>query len=248
MIQMKLVGVLEKMFDIGGNHDVKKSLEIREELLEFLRGEELLLAPLEDENVLLAKNAIHFLDANETYAQTSNMTQARTRLQPFFKRLLASDDWNYYELKLLVGSIYLASDAEEAQTLAIKGSERSADFRVTKNVDVLEGGLACNLCARFLYAKYFEMDTDAAFIAEEFETWFHKLRELEERHYELELPLQVTEIRHAILKQDEVELAKLMEKFEDESDYLEDVINLVISEVRFYTTSKGYLALKGGEE
>jgi len=246
MIDMILALHLDTLFQLGGNHSKDKTIYVRDKLLDFLRREEVLLNT-SGENFLIARDAVHFIDANNIYSQTTDVNQATVLLQPFFERLLTTGEkWNYYDLKLLSSAIALSQDLEQARNLASKSMERIPDFRINQCVDVLEGGLACNICSRLLYAKYIENDQDEEII-NEFEMWFRKLEHLEDKQYKLTFPLDVTKIRWAILNQNAKEIAKLIGDIEYSEDYPDEAIAVVLSEARFYLNSEIYKSLKGGE-
>jgi len=53
MLKPRLIKVVEEVFAIGGNHNAAKDMELREKLLDFLREEDHLILPNDDENLML---------------------------------------------------------------------------------------------------------------------------------------------------------------------------------------------------
>jgi len=246
MIQLELAEILDKMFAIGGNHNTEKAFEIRNNLLDLHSIEDVLLKPY-DANIIMTKDAINFLDASAIHAQTTDTVRANAYMAPFFERLLQSDEWNYYEIKLLVSSMYLTESIEQALELCSKAVKRIVDFQIVDSMDILEGGLACNMCARLLYAKYFENNTKID-LANEFETQLHKLKQLEDANYKLVIPLRITKIRQAVFNQDQELIDELIEKLDEDYGDYNDITNIVKNGVHFYITSEKYNELLGGEK
>ena len=249
-IKPELATILDEMFAIGGNHDVKKDLEIRNKIINSFSLEELLLEDHNEINIRVGKSALHYLDANAVHVQTTDTATASKYMMPFFERLLQSDDWNYYELKLLIASMYLTPNIEQAHKLYVKAIKRISEFQVVREVDIQEGYLALNMCARLLYTKYFEDDVDIDWVTDQFETCFHRLEVLEsiEDNYQLGIPLLVTKIRQAIFKQDEKPIREFMDELYNWSNSTTEIVNILKSEIRLYKTSEKYFALLGGEE
>ena len=240
MLKSELVERLEELFAIGGNHDTVKSIEMRHKFKGFLSQDEYLLGDhdRDNENVRIARDTIRFIDANNTYANTSCVVEASKHLNPFFDRLLQQEKWNYYELLFFVGSSHVTESVEQAIRLGLEAIIKSVEFYNKDRIGILEGHLSCNTCARILYAKYFDEDADKKyFLSGEFQNWFERLRRLARDHKELEVQSLVTKIRHALFERNET--AKYMKELEENHD--KKIVDSIEREVQFYMTSNGYM-------
>jgi len=236
MLKLELIEMLKQMFALGGNHETFKSSEVRKKLLGFLKAEkeEFLLSYQNNENIIVAIDAIRFIDANNIFAKTSNRIEAGIPVKPFFERLMQLDNWNFYELKFLISLLAFTKNTEQLVELAIKAEQTIRNFRVIDNTDISEGYLACNVCSRLLYAKYFDDDVQTD-LAGEFSKWFSNLERLTESNSELELLFLATKIRQSIFN-------KNFQKIDDlfkiaETNYDERLVKVVKSEICFYTAS-----------
>jgi len=247
MIDLKLVTTLDRVFALGGNHNTDKAIEIRTQLLDYIREEELFLKHQHEynKNFVTAINAICFIDANNAYATTSARMDGYFHMKPFFEYLMDVDTWNYYELKLLVGSMNFIIAAEEAIELASKAVQAINRFKADQNTDVMEGYLALNLCSRLLYAKYFDDDVKVD-LTKQFNNWLSRLEKLAETNHQLDLPFLITQIREAIFNQNQERILELCEELKE--NYEEDIENTVKNGISFYVNSKKYTALLGGEQ
>ena len=208
MFKTRFTDIVDDFFDIGGNHDVAKDKEFRSKILDFLKEEDnILLAPWDDANIMLAKDMVHFIDADRIYARTTNSKEAYPHVKPFFERLIESDhnNWHYYDLKLLISSVNFTENIEQAVELAEKAEERIIQFKRVRATEVLQGYLALNMCARLLNAKYFDKDVKFD-LAYNFESWLEKLDSLADDTKELELALLITKIRWDIFNRDKSQL------------------------------------------
>ena len=191
----------------------------------------------DNENVIIAKDAVRFIDAHNVYAATSDRIEASVHMKKCFDRLTQSENWNYYDLKFLVSSVHLIESIEQALELGSKSMLEMVHFRASSNTDIWEGYLALNMCARLLIAKYFDSDIKIN-LPLRFEEWFSKLERLAEKNSDLSLPFTVTKIRKAIFHKDQDQIFKLREELE--TNYDEDVVNIVRSEISFYLLSERY--------
>jgi len=233
----KIIELLEELFAIGGNHDAMRTFEIRNKFLELLREEHHLLALEDNEDAVLAKDAIYFIDAHHIYATTTDRTEAYLRIQPIFERLMQADGWNYYEIKFVITSLSFTISLEQAIELGTKAVQRLLNFKVANDADYIEGVLACNMCSRILYAKYFDADVKLNLV-EDFSLWLSKLKRLTEKESKLEVGLLATEIREAILNKNQEQIFKLLDKLE--SKYDKNVANTISNEINSYLVSKKY--------
>ena len=238
MLKSELIEMLKQIFESGGNHDPFKLSEIREKLIDFLKAEKekSLLSYENNENIVIAIDAVRFIDANYIFAKTSNRIEASIPVKPLFDRLIQLDDWNYYELKFLIGLINFAPNAEQAVRFAAKAEKAIMNFQIADNTDVSKGALACNVCSRLLYAKYFDDDVKDE-LTQEFSTWFCKLEQLAKLNNELEVLFLATRIRQAIFNNDFQEVDELFKRVVANSD--EKIVKVVKSEICFYIASRG---------
>jgi len=236
-MKSELIEILEELFAIGGNHDILKALELRRKLKVFLNHDEQLLGDQNSENVVIAKDAIRFIDANNTYANTSSVVEAGRHLNSFFDRLLNQEKWNRYELKIFIGSSHLTKDVEQAIRLGVEAIIKFVEFYDDSRTGVLEGLLSCNICSRILHAKYFDDVDEKYFLSSEFKKWFSRLRHLAQEHEELELSNLVTKVRYALFEKNDVWIIEHMQELEN---YDKKIVDLINREIHFYRTSKRY--------
>jgi len=105
---------------------------------------------------------------------------------------------------------------------------RLSDFQAVRNTEIDEGYLAFNVCSRLLYAKYF----DTIAVINEFENWFHKLKDLAEENSELAMAFLITRIRRAIFYQQHADVHNFHDELE--AHYDKGVAKLVNCEINFY--------------
>lgn len=231
MLKPRLTKIVEEVFAIGGNHQPAKDMELREKLIDFLKEEDHLILSDDDENIRLAKDVIHFIDADRLLAKTMNNKEAYHHVKPFLERLLISDSWHYDELRLLISSINFTENIEQAINLAAKAEERIFEFKRFRSTDILDGYLALNMCARILNAKYFDRDVKIS-LAPQFTYWLNKLKYLVESNKELELALLITKVRRDIFNRDESDIFTLCDDLIPRYD--EKIGQMIRNEVDFY--------------
>ena len=159
MVKPRLKKIIEELFAVGGNYDLAKDMELRGKLLDFLREEDHLILPGDDENIRLAKDAIHFIDANILCADKTDDREAYPHIKPFLKRMMDKTNlknWDYSELRLLVSSISMTESVEQAEELFSKANDGIIAFKRRRLTYNLEGVLVCNMIARILNAKHFD--------------------------------------------------------------------------------------------
>lgn len=240
MLEPMLIEILEDYFAIEDTYVPANLIPIRKRFLEFLRAEENLLAPVDNKNVVIAKDTIRLIDAHNIYTTTSDRIASSWQIQPFFDRLLTYDDWSYYELKILADAIMFAPTASLGVQLGAKSILPIVAVRLAGSSDLIQGRLAGNLCSRLLYAKYFE-DDNTIDIEDKFLTWFKKLERLAENNKTLALAYLQNQVRHALFFQHQEEIFRLCELVKTELH--EQKANAFISTVSFYTAAKKYNAM-----
>jgi len=241
MLKLELTIILKELFALGGNHDPEKALGIRKELVGFINEGELYLEREYNNNFETAKAAIYFIDANNIYAMTSDRVEGYLHMKPFFERLMKFEIWGYYDLHLFIGSINFIVKIEDAIELSSKALLAMENFKDAHNTAVMEGVLACNMCSRLLYAKYFD-ESSRIDLSEHFKSWFSRLEPLVELNYELNLPFLATEIRRALFNQDEEKLQELCKELHEAYD--EDIESAITTEISFHTNSRKYKTLQ----
>jgi len=243
MLKPKLMRIVEEVLEMGGSHDPAKDIELRGRFLDFLREKDHLILHSNNINLVIARDMIHFLDANKIFAETTNGKKSYPHAKSFLERLMVSDfnEWHYYELKLLSSSIHFTENIEQAMELASKAEKRILQFKGIRLTELMEGALASNMCARLLYAKYFDSDVNIDLVTSEFKIWFRKIEKLTEedqRNSQLSLLLLVTRIREALFEGYSTGAYQLCEELESYPD--PKITKLINDEVHFYTTSEEY--------
>lgn len=61
-MKAQLLKTLRKLFALGGNQDTDR-FELRDEFFDFLTKEEQVFMPSDDQNIIIAKDAVRFSDA-----------------------------------------------------------------------------------------------------------------------------------------------------------------------------------------
>ena len=231
MLKPRITKIIDEFFAIGGTHDLDKYKKIRDRLLEVLREEDFLLGDQDDENVVFVRDVIRYIDAISIYAREMNNRGVHRHINPFFNRLKHSSNWHYYDLALLVSSIQLTESIEQATQLASKAQGHVTLFKHARNVDIVEGCLSLNMCARLLNAKYFDYRVEIS-LTTEFDKWYKKLEELVKHNALLELPFLVTKIRQNVLNGSE---QKVIEQLCDELvQHDKQIGDMLRNEVQFY--------------
>jgi len=238
MLKPELIEILEELLAIGGNYDIPKALAMRHRFKEFLSRDEQLLGDQDDENNIIAKDAIRFIDANNSYSNNTNVAEANVHLNSFFKRLLKQKKWSYYELEFFIGSSFLTESVEQAILLGVEAIINCVGFYEKNHIGVLEGVLSANICSRILHAKYFDDVDNKFYLSEEFKNWFSRLRHLTKEHSKLELSSLITKIRHALFEKNEDLIPQYLQELE--AKYSGEIANLINREVHFYMTSERY--------
>lgn len=237
MLKAELIKILEKLFTLSGNHDVTRLLELRDEFLNFLREEKQLFMDHDDVNIMNTMDAIHFIDALNIYASTTNRAEASTYVQPLFRRLLETEEWNYYELRFLIGALSYTVDVNQALSLADKAIEILMNFRADNRFKLLSGLVAYHTLSRILYAKFFE-DNHNVNLENLFEQWFSKLKWQLLDEPKLKVHFNVAEVKCAIFVKDSPKVSLLMQEFEN--NYDEKIVKAISNEINSYIASKGY--------
>lgn len=236
-MKTQLIEILDKLIDLGDNHDRKPLMAIRHELLDFLKQDDHLLIPHTNESINTAVNAVHFVDAQVNLATSDNI-KAGKNLQPFLEHLNTAEKWNYYELRFLVGSLNLTATLKESLVLAGKACELLKDFAsTTPPTDRISAVISFNLTQRILYTKFFEENNEID-LEDAFQQWFLKLQFLASENDKLQLLFNVVEIRQAVFNQDRQQIAQLMQQFE--ANYNEKEIEVMAGEVNLYMASERY--------
>ena len=195
----KLIKILDEFFSLGGNHNKIKLIDVRNNLINFLRLEEIILGEVDDKNFIIARDAIRVIDALIHYAETNDRITANRHVQPFLERLIEIEqfEWSYSELKFLVIAIDYAENIEQAVTLADMAFHWFKYFGQSQNVDALLAVFATNFCSWLLYDKYCgERATERS--RTQFREWYLRLEKLFMADSQFELLYLVTRIRRAI--------------------------------------------------
>jgi len=231
MLQPKLIELLEELFSIGGNHDIKKKVEIRQKIIDFMTADNLFLKN-DDDNFIMIKDTIRFIDAQNEFAITTNRDGASAHIKCFFDRIskMQPEQWNYYELKLLVSSLFLIEKIDQAFKLGDNALIAIQQFEDINKVDVFKSSVACNICCRILYAKYF--DNVKTNLSDQFERWFEKLEVLAKEDNHIALDYLVTQIRKAVFYQKRDEIRELLEELETKHN--KKIFDVVFKEVSIY--------------
>ena len=240
MLEPRLIEILESFFEIEDVHIPANLIRVRKKLLEFLRIEENILAPVTDENLLTAKDLVRLIDAYNIYTTTSDRMASSDCLGPLFDRLLTYDDWGYYDLLLLSDALMFAPTAEFAIELGAKSIMPLVNVRLAASSDIIQAKIASSICSRLLYAKYFD-ETVTVDLEEKFMTWFKKLERLTENNQVLARSYLHNQVRHALFYQNQEEIFRLCDAVK--ADTREQNANSVISTVSFYTSSPKYNAM-----
>ena len=234
MLEPKVIELLEEVFAIGGNHDTAKIILMRKKLVDFMTDNNLFLKE-RDENFVIIKDAIRFIDAHTILATTTSQHEASTCLNPFFKRLymMRQEKWNYYELKFLISSLQLVEDIKRALSLGLKSLTIVSKFN---NAHTLKSSIICNVCYRILYAQYFG-DHDSIGninLALEFNNWFRELERMPKKDNDIELDFLVTKVRKALFFQNRELINELLNELK--TNYGENLFDVINEEVITYYT------------
>jgi len=230
MLQPRLMRAVDEFLAIGGNHDLEEYDKYRNKMLDFLREEDHLILPPDDENLVLARDVVHFIDASKVYAKTTSSKEAYPHGRQFLERMLASDfnNWHYYDLALLISSVHLTESFEQARQLASKAEKRILQFQRIGTTNIWQGYLAFNMCGRILNAKYMDDKPSAL----HFETWMEKLKLLVEVDKDLELAWHITQIRWAIFNEDNSQILIYLDSLV--ADLGRKIGLMVRNEIEFY--------------
>ena len=242
VVKMKaeLIALLDELSSTGGNYNTTALIAIRRKFMNFLSQDEYLLHYENDENMLIAKDALHFIDAYNTYAVTNDRVESSKHLQFFFKRLIDAEKWNYYELAFLVSSLNITESTKQALVLIDKAYKMIDIFKADVRSELIEGHLATNVLSVLLGAR-FSGDHGGIHLESEFDRWFFKLEMLAEKNTELKILLDTSEIRQAVFNLNSRLMNQLFQKFE--SSYDEKIVKALGKEVDAYIASKKYTEL-----
>jgi len=236
MLEPKVIELLQDLFAAGSNHDIEKNILIRTKLVNFMTDNNLFLKD-QNKNFIMIKDAIRFIDAHTILATTTNQNEAGICLKPFFRRLyvILPENWNYYELKFLIGSLHLVEDIKQALRLGYKSLTVVSKFENAENKGVFESAIICNVCNRILYAKYFDNTVnDKINLTLEFDSWFEKLENMPKKDSEIEFHFLLTKIKKALFFQNRQLVGELLGELQTEYD--EKIFDVVNKEVITYYT------------
>jgi len=239
-MKAELIALLEELLSVEGNHERTELIAIRHKLVTFLSQDEQVLRYENDENMIIAKDALHLIDAYNIYAITNDRVEASQYLQTFFKRMINAEKWNYYEALFLTSSLGITENTAQALVLIDKARAMVEFFKSDVESESVEGVLATNVLSVLLNAK-FSNDHGGIHLESEFDKWFFKLEMLAEKNAELKMLLDISEIRQAVFHVNSKLMNQLFQEFE--CNYDERMVKVLGKEVDAYIASKKYAEL-----
>jgi len=141
--------LLEEVFAMKGNQDLVKNKEIRVRFVDYIEfnGSD---PQIEDGLRLLDAFAIEF--------QKSNLEVSSEICAPMYDRLLKTDQWDLYDVRLLAATIGYARTFTRLRELAEKALEKLEEHSHEERYIRLKLVIHVNSINRMLRAKYFDCD------------------------------------------------------------------------------------------
>jgi len=240
-LKAKLEKILKELFALGGNHNVDRMFELRDDFLAFLGEEEQIFMQHDDDNIVIAKDAIRFIDSATELERTSDDVKAGAHMRYFYDRMIDKDRWHYYELKILAGSLNRVVDVNQTFILADKAIEQLRHYQTDIFADVLAGVIAYHVLTRIFLAKFYEVDTHGIDLDAKFESWLLKLKLQLERTDRLAVHYKAVEIKQALFGFEPHEVERLMQELKSSCD--EKIFRAIESEINFYMGKDRYTQL-----
>lgn len=234
MIKSRLTNIIDEFFAIGANHDLSADRVCRAKILEFLREEDNLLLPWDDENLVLGKDVIHYIDASNVFAQTTEREKAYYILKPFLDRMLEteSDQWHFYHLNLLSASFCFTATLKDAQILEKKALHRISQFKRLRDTKAVEAVMACQLTLRILDAQTFDQDDKIDF-ERYFKQQLRRLKGIADADQAYEFYFKIGQIRWEIFNGHPKPARKLCDELETNTDKM--MVQLLRKEIETYS-------------
>ena len=234
MLKPRFRKIIGEFFAIGGNHDLPAYQKSRIEILDFLREEDIMLLPWDDENIVLGKDLIHYIDATINFSETTNREEAYRFLKPFLDRMLETDEnnWHYYHLKLIVSCLGFTDTIEDALLLEKKILHRAAQFSQLRDTQILEAVTACQMGTRILEVKLFEQNVSDK-LERKFKNQIRKLKDLTDADKSLEFYWYLGRIRWEIFNGHLKSARNLCDELESYAD--KRVAQMMRKEVEIYS-------------
>jgi len=239
-LKPRVVKIIKKIFETGGNHNPKHDDEVLEEIVDFLKEEDSVLALDNDINVKFVRECAHFLMAEKIYTRKTNPVEAHPYMRSFLKRMESDiKDCDLLELYLLVSAIHYTETLEKAIELARKAGNKIVEFQRVGLTENLESSLALNMCTRFLMEKYFGNNAEID-VLKEFKNWLDRLETLADLNKNsefLEMNFHIGKIRYQLICQKNTDIYAMCEGL---AKYDKRTAQIISKEADFYMTEGNF--------
>ena len=141
--------LLDEVFAVGGNHDLKKLKAAEIKLVDYIR---------ENGNDPQINDALRMLKMFADENEHNDYEQSAETVAPVYERLSHADEWDFYDIRIFGAVIGYEETYEKSLELAeyaLKKLEKYSDKKQYPNIKL---SIHMNILLRFLRARYFDLD------------------------------------------------------------------------------------------
>jgi len=149
------------MFAMGGNQDIEKSNIVKGKMLYYLEVNG------SDPQV---EDGIRVLDAFSAEFHRSGLEVSSEISAPIFDRLSATEEWDFYDIRLLTAVVGYNESYEKTYEFAEKALKKLEKHSNEERYAIIKLSIHMNVVNRLLRAKYYDVDNLTP--TNELEEWF----------------------------------------------------------------------------
>ncbi|MCL2376443.1 MAG: helix-turn-helix domain-containing protein [Defluviitaleaceae bacterium] len=153
--------LIDEALAMKGNQDLVKNKEIRVKFEDYLKTHG---------NDPLVEDGLRLLDAWAAEFHKSNLEVSSEIAAPVFDRLSKTDDWNFYDLRIMAAIVNYAKTFTQVRVFAEKALKKLEEHSHEERYTRIKLVIHVNAIYRMLRAKYFESDNLVA--SDELESMF----------------------------------------------------------------------------
>ncbi|MCL2399598.1 MAG: hypothetical protein FWC91_07655 [Defluviitaleaceae bacterium] len=146
---MERTTLLDKFFQIGGNHELDKFDEIEIELRNYLKNNGA------DDQV---RDALSIIKASRLDFKLKDFESCRLIATPVIERLSYADKWDFVDLRLLTGTIQYADSYKQFIMLVEEAFRELENHSHEEPYMRLKTSMCLNIMVRLIKAKHFGTD------------------------------------------------------------------------------------------
>ena len=155
--------LLDEFFSIGGNHRMEESKKVGDKLRNYLENNS------ED---LQVRDTLIILETFELESKFNDFNLCRQLAVPILDRLSNTNEWDFYDIRILTCVADYANTIEQADALATAAIKRLGDYSHEERSTRIKLSISLNMTMGLLRAKF--SDSDSAIPSNELGELFSK--------------------------------------------------------------------------